>query len=202
MKSTQRLKSLFFIGVVLLAFSCRKGEEDPAISLSSRKSRMAAEWRMKSGMVAYNVNFTAPPLKYNETWTFDGTGFQLNTTESGPPVIYVGKYFLNLNVRKDGTFDFNEFLLGRTLECSGTWCFTKGRGESKNKENVVFTITETQRGATDDGMFNQQMAVFRYSLVRLAKDEIKVRCVTFRDLAEGDQSISMINEFTFSSHED
>jgi hypothetical protein len=183
-------------------FGCRKGEEDPAISLKSRKSRLAAEWAMRSGYVAYTVSLTDPPLRYNETWSFDGSGFELNTTEAGPPVTYVGKYFLNLNVRKDGTFDFDEFLLGRTLACRGTWCFAKGKGEDKNKETVVFTISETQRGSTLDGMFNQHMSAFRYSLVKLTKGEIKIRSVGYRLLAEKNQSISMINDYTFSSHED
>jgi hypothetical protein len=202
MFTTQRIVLLIFSGMAFLSPACRKGEEDPSISLVSRKARMSAEWRMKSGTAAFTVSLMHPPAKYNETWTFNGAGFSLNTTESGRPITYVGKYTLNVNIRKNGTFDFNELFMGHPLDCSGTWCFTTGEGKEKNKERAVFTINEVKSGATLNGFFNQMSTTFRFNIIRLAKKELKLRTYGNLALREGDASIAAITEYDLISDED
>ena len=85
----ENLKSLAVLGVaalfIALAFqSCKKGEEDPGLSLSSRTSRLAGEWKMVSMDVTANSTATMDdPNTANlgnivkevitSSYTYDGT---------------------------------------------------------------------------------------------------------------------------------
>ena len=85
----ENLKSLAVLGVaalfIALAFqSCKKGEEDPGLSLSSRTSRLAGEWKMVSMDVTANSTATMDdPNTVNlgnivkevitSSYTYDGT---------------------------------------------------------------------------------------------------------------------------------
>ena len=60
-----QMKKILIIGLVTLnLFSCKKGENDPSVSLRSRKARLTGEWVMKS------IEFIETDTKY----TCDNSG--------------------------------------------------------------------------------------------------------------------------------
>jgi hypothetical protein len=195
MKKSHPLLLLF---VMLSLVQCKKGEEDPSFTLKSRGKRLEGEWRMGSGYASFTYNYQSA---YNESWSFDGVNFRLNTTESGPPVTYIGKYFLNLAIRKDGTFDFTEFSPYGMLQCSGTWCFTQSKGKEKKKESVLFIVTATQQGYTYSGIFNRTAASFRYHLTRLANKDMTLHSDGKLGMNSDSESISCETDYKFTSHE-
>ena len=147
--------------------SCKKGEDDPIISLRSRTTRLTGEWRLVSGTAAYTTT------GYNETYSIDGTNVTETITSS--KYYYTGKYILNLTILKDGTFCFKEFLAGATLEASGTWNFNNGIGEDKKKEDVIFLIDNVKTGYTYGyNLFNRGCTNFVYKIRELRNDRLVI----------------------------
>ena len=147
--------------------TCKKGEDDPAISLRSRTTRLTGEWRLVSGTAAFTTT------GYNDTYSFDGTN--LTETITASKYYYVGKYILNLNIEKDGTFTFKEFIYGVTLDASGTWNFNNGIGEDKKKEDVIFTIDKVKKGFTNRyNLFNRGCTNFVYKIKELRNAKLVI----------------------------
>lgn len=151
-------KSLLFLAVIAGIVACKKGDEDPAFTLATRKARLSGEWTIKS--------YTA-----NSTWMEDGetinttaeTGSANNFNLTSTYQLYsieedkeVADY--SLTIKKDGTwsqrfeFDFKRTVIHlnhtqtteghRTIEKSGNWAFIKNTKDvAKNKERVVFYTT-------------------------------------------------------------
>lgn len=145
------------IGLVLLLVlgftGCKKGEDDPFISLRSRNNRLTGEWKMVSG-------------EFNTTIKEDGTtrisksvysnGFYNETTTSSngdnETTTYSGSIILEFE--KEGTFTYtsNDEDYFSTME--GVWSFLNKNKELdlKNKEAIMLTFTsgfETYDGEMD-----------------------------------------------------
>lgn len=165
------------LALVLLATlftTCKKGEEDPAFSLRTRKARLTGDWIMTEGSASITYFVYGAP--YNDAFKFDGSNLTLNSTEStGPPTIYVGKYSLSLSFKKDGTFTASENFAGKPFNANGTWNFTSGVGKAKNKDGIVMKISGVSSGTSDDHLFNQLGMQMTYKLVELRNKEIKLQ---------------------------
>lgn len=178
----KKIITLLALAVTALCFTeCKKGEDDPAISLRTRKARAAGEWRLVSGSAAYTAK------GYNETYAFNGTDVRITSTLYYP---VEGKYVLNLKIDKDGTFTFKETLLGATLEASGEWNFNKGGDEHKRKEDFIFTIDAVAKGNTSGlHFFNRLNTNFVYQIIELRNKRLVIHSAgTFYTSSNGDYS--------------
>jgi len=156
---------IFALITVFLVAGCKKGEEDPSISLRSRAKRLEGDWRLVSGNASYTTD------GYNETYVFTGTKVKLTTTLYYP---VEGIYLLGLKIKKAGTFTLKEYLLGAKLEASGTWNFNTGVGETKKKEEVIFTIDDVQMGYTGYNIFNRNSTHFVYKIKELRDKKLVI----------------------------
>jgi hypothetical protein len=161
-----KLFIVFF--VILFLSTCKKGVDDPKFSFRTRKARLAGEWRMVSGKASYTEPF------YNESYTFDGSNFNENYTSGSSPIVYVGKYSLNLNINKDGSFLFKEAFVNSRFEGGGTWNFNSGNGKAKSKESVAFLIDEVNQGYTNSHFFNRLKASFVYKIKELRNKKLVI----------------------------
>lgn len=158
---------ILIAGLVLCFAGCKKGEDDPAVSLRTRKARLAGEWRLISGKASRTAE------GYNESFTFDGSSMKVNVT-SYYPVVYTGKYSLGLTIKKDGSFTFKENFAGGILDGKGVWNFNTGVGEDKKKEAVIFTIDKVDHGYTADNMFNRYSVNFIYKIKELRNKKLVI----------------------------
>ncbi|MBK6953305.1 MAG: hypothetical protein IPH24_15060 [Crocinitomicaceae bacterium] len=155
-------------GALLLATpSCKKGENDPALSLSSRKARISGEWNVASYESVSHSSGGGD--SWHNTSSFNGTTITGTwsqtvggTTTSGndPDITTVSLFDFIIN--KDGTYTMNrnwvtvssgtDFWTGfdytdtqtSTYTESGSWSFVgKAKDEYKNKERVVMNATHT-----------------------------------------------------------
>ncbi len=155
-------------GALLLATpSCKKGENDPGLSLSSRKARISGEWNVAS------YESASKTVDGSDSWenissfngtTITGTWKQTvgGTTTSGndPDITTVSLFDFIIN--KDGTYTMNRNWVTvssgtdvwtgfdytatetATYTESGSWSFVgKAKDEYKNKERVVMNATST-----------------------------------------------------------
>lgn len=194
------MKHFFFIIIFsgLFFSNCKKGTEDPAVSLRARKSRLAGEWTMKSGNASINfISVTDPP--FNQNLSFDGSKVEMNQTEnSAPGIVYIGSYSLVLSIKRDGTFNFRENFAGDILDANGTWNFEYGSVNTKNKEEVTFKIEAATKGATEGHVFNKQRTVFTYRLIQLMNKDLKIESLVKTYInANGDRT-SYTNQYTFA----
>lgn len=152
-------------GALLLATpSCKKGENDPFLSLSSRKARVSGEWTVTGYESTETV--TQNDGDYNQmSQSLSGSTITVSSTNydasDGSTVTSSGTYTLNegsFTFDKDGTWSrvwnatytsTSEYdIFGTTYTTvtttvttrteSGTWSFVgKTKDEYKNKERIV-----------------------------------------------------------------
>jgi hypothetical protein len=110
---------------------CKKGANDPFLSFSSRKSRMAGEWKVSAG------SGTDVQGSSTSTWTYDGAVWK---TTSGSTTTSTNRT-ITMNFEKDGTYKTVTTTTGtgysNVITETGTWNFTGKVGEDKNKDHVV-----------------------------------------------------------------
>jgi hypothetical protein len=126
---------LLFIMPGILLNSCIKvGEDDPAISLRSRKSRVAGKWKVTKAF--YISTFDRMPLYLNkninfENGTFTYNEFSIDMGLQRSRIDTSGKYEWNIEFTRSGSY--NNFLQvnGSKREVNGTWEFA-----SKDSVNI------------------------------------------------------------------
>jgi hypothetical protein len=143
-------KTLSFMLVTLLTAStfltsCKKGEDDPFLSVKSRKSRVVGEWKMISGTsteIDQNSTYTT-----TTTITYSGTSAaesetiasSTSTTTTTSDYSYTQEFIFD----KDGSFSGTIVEDGITTTFEGTWNFTGGVKEAKNKSQIILTYSKT-----------------------------------------------------------
>jgi hypothetical protein len=147
--------------------SCRKGEDDPGFSFRTRKARLAGEWRFISGSVTLSFVDHTQGARTNFVYSLSNMRYDLAVTGPGFPTLYKGTYQLNLNVKKDGTFDFSE-ISDEPVAGRGSWDFLLKSGDRKNKEEVNFVISDITTGASNSwSLFNWNGTSMRYRIKEL-----------------------------------
>ncbi|HEU4718824.1 MAG TPA: hypothetical protein VFU15_13365 [Bacteroidia bacterium] len=121
------LSSLAFVG-------CKKGPDDPFMSLHTRKGRVVGDWTLKAGTETMSNGSSTT------TYTWDGTNITVtqgsNSSTNGETV--------TVNFEKDGTYKMvttdtytTPFAYTDTQTSTGTWNFTGKIGDDKNKDHIV-----------------------------------------------------------------
>lgn len=144
----------------ILFTNCKKGENDPTISLASRKSRISNEWNIsiwhklsiQTGVQqnGNSVNYTYENKLENQTYNYTvppGGGGALEGVDNG--TIEKSTFIIN----KDGSWE-KELIYSyssqnhsthTTEKQSGMWNFLgKGR-DYKNKEQIIFNQLYTYK---------------------------------------------------------
>jgi hypothetical protein len=122
---------LMLLAVMLILPSCKKGENDPFISLKSRKARLVGEWKLVEG------SSSVVSSSGTDTYTFNGT--LMTSVESG--VTTTVPYSESYTFEKDGTYKYSSNMNNGedTDDESGAWTFgTKSTElDVKAKETVM-----------------------------------------------------------------
>lgn len=157
-------------GLMLATPSCKKGENDPFLSLSSRKSRVAGEWNITGyeftdkSTESDGDYFQSSGALSGNTLTITNTQYDASsattTTSTTTVTLDEGSY----TFEKDGTwsatmnttsvsvmadYPFTDFTTTNTTvtkeSFTGNWSFVgKLKGEYKGKERIVLnTLTRT-----------------------------------------------------------
>ena len=153
----KKIINLLLFGVLIGTLcECKKGEDDPFISLRRRKARVVGDWHLTSGTnnITSTYNSGSTSQSDNDTYTYTETTFAVNssstfngnTTTSST----TGIYSYQINFKKDGTYSLTENNSSVLTIESGVWNFTHGVGEYKNKEQIALTsrIRTTGSGST------------------------------------------------------
>ena len=135
--------------VIAGSFSgCKKGENDPFLSLRSRKSRLEGNWVIvKEEVSETNINGSTTEIMQS---VYDGKMKITTTTTTvgtiSTTVIDTVKYTVNFDIKKDGNYKMiaaNENKID-IVTTEGTWLFLgKSKlNDLKNKEAILLTTTK------------------------------------------------------------
>lgn len=114
--------------------SCtKKGEDDPGLSLKSRKARLAGVWALESGTETIIVN--------GDTVTAVFSGNTITLTDGGQTI--TASYSDKSEFTKDHIFTRTVIVDGNAVINEGYWAFMDGYDELKDKECVVLRIMKT-----------------------------------------------------------
>jgi len=145
--------------------SCtKKGDEDPGLSLKSRKSRLTNVWKLKEG---------------TETGTWGGQSF--TAMYNGSTVTYsmqggsaTTMYTQTIEFTKDNTFKTTVMDDGTMELAEGFWAFMGGYNEVSKEEIVVLRIKQYTSGNTMQMWTGDNMPTSVLRLKRLASSELIV----------------------------
>lgn len=140
-------------GLMLATPSCKKGENDPFMSLKGRKSRLAGEWKLTAAEWTDTDTYSQGGSSYLEVdkWVYDGTNLTYTFTQSidgvaqTPPAPVVDTYAMSHTFSKDGSYASSSTTNSNTSTSEGYWSFV-GKSkvqELKKKEAVLITETST-----------------------------------------------------------
>ena len=147
--------------------SCKKGENDPTISLKSRKARLCGEWKLAEGSLTEVSGGTSEILTFTGTTVSFSTGGSVNYTQT-------------MEIIKDGTFKNTVNFNGAVRIEDGQWYFMGANKdkELKNKEAVAFFITQISStpagGTTSIGTYKGVTPDYTWQLDELKSKEIIV----------------------------
>ena len=181
------LRTKQFVLLFLLALfvsTCKKGEDDPLFSLSSRKARMEGEWRFVSGDLVIGATDLKNWTRYNEVYVFKGSGYEKTATGVSHPIVSKGTFILSLSIKKDGHFSLEEIFDGKTLLADGNWDFNSGVSSKKGKSEVSFEITNVSKGVSGGyHLLNQSSVNFSYKIKELRSKRLvlKIEKLVYED---------------------
>jgi hypothetical protein len=146
-------------GLMLVTPSCKKGENDPFMSLSSRTGRIAGDWSMTAGSWTTTDTYEWGGEDYEDTdvYTYDGTTMTVSsttknvTTNTSFTTTSTYTYSQSATFEKDGAYSSSTTADGNTSTAEGFWYFAgkSKTADMKKKEAVIVSHTsETWGGNT------------------------------------------------------
>lgn len=145
------MKAFKYIAIASLAItaglttSCKKGENDPFLSLSSRKARLTGEWTVSSSYSkSTNTSGSNTTINVND---FNGSTNTYTYTFNGASTSNTENKTIEFTINRDGSF--TKITTNTTdeekYEETGIWTFAgkDKTSEYKNKEVVVFYTQKT-----------------------------------------------------------
>lgn len=147
------MKKLLLLGVTAMILvtnlsSCKKGENDPFLSLKSRKARLTGEWTVTNIVEANSeVNSANPFLSTTTSGSYaNGILTEVTTNTSSGFVTQTSTEEITTTYEflKDGTYIQTNVHSSFTDVISGNWIFM-GKNktqELKNKESIMLYITK------------------------------------------------------------
>jgi hypothetical protein len=197
MKKQFAITTLVLFCAVLVLDSCKKGENDPFLSLRSRKGRMAGEWKGSKG----DGKYVDGSSNTTYTYTWDGTTMNTTITIGSSTFTSSNGHTVSLKIEKDGTYEIitTETFTNNTVVTTdkGVWNFTGKVGEYKNKDHVVFrtlssTTTNSNPSSTSTTTYTGDSAPSEIWYIDMLKNkEMVVKSKGTEVNASGTESLEM-----------
>jgi hypothetical protein len=204
MNFKQSIYSAALILIIVLSFSnCKKGQDDPIISLKSRKARLTGVWTLMGGSFQVNTMDINKWQRINQTYSFTGSTYVLSTTDQAlAPVISSGIFTLKMGIDELGNFTLHENIDGYKLSATGTWDFNAGSASEKKKESVIFSLQHTFNGqGLQDHLFNREASLFTYRIKELRDKKLVLSGEGLLSNSADGSTETYIAEFIFTQRE-
>jgi hypothetical protein len=196
-------------GLFLIASSaCKKGENDPLLSLATRKARLCKTWELTSASWnAYDIiNEDGVQFISDTDYSFDGTNMTFSQTLIGPdstvvfpPEVY--PYATTLTFNKDGSFSSIYTSFEETVDEEGFWEFAGANKvyELKKKEAVVISISKVNTPEFNYTAVGSAIDVDHFFLIdRLTSKEMVITLDSKNTYSDGN-SYTRLGSWTYTA---
>lgn len=140
------MKQLAIVLILALSFgACKKGENDPFLSLKTRKGRLSGNWKVTFADYSHN----------DSTWTYDGSNLIKKVNGNEIYKIKVsheyeftrgGEYTINKTINyPENHFKPNTPPIKALYFETGKWNFTGGSGDTKTKSQLLMQAERIER---------------------------------------------------------
>ncbi|PBQ33369.1 hypothetical protein CNR22_16810 [Sphingobacteriaceae bacterium] len=164
------LPSLFLF---FLITSCKKGEDDPAFTLLSRKARVAGEWKLAEGNITLGVK-DASGIYAVHIYKLKDNGY--TRKDPGRGASFEGDYNLSLIFTKDGKFSMTQLLDSLNFAFKGSWQFEGKSSSAKNKERINLQLDKGNNSSGYYAAFNKSLTNFKYRIKELRNKKMVLTC--------------------------
>jgi len=171
------MKKIINLNILLISFlfflSCKKGEDDPAFTLLTRKQRVAGDWKLQEGSITIGVK--------DSTGAYAGLAYKLNEKTYSWDDIGKGAHFeeqfnLNISFTKAGAITIKQVMDSINFEATGTWDFEGNVGKSKNKESINIQLEDINTISYLPRLFNKTEVNFTYRIKELRNKKMVLVC--------------------------
>jgi hypothetical protein len=153
--------TLIFLSAILLTgtfVACKKGDNDPFLSLRSRKDRLSGLWTVKEETVTEVITIPGSTTTNNVVYDGEMAISSSVTVASGvtTTTIDTSKYSVSLDIKKTGNYEkkiVNKNLLDIEVY-SGTWMFLGKSKIDKLKKKEAILMTTSKAVISDGAVSN------------------------------------------------
>ena len=152
------MKKIIIVGIGIIALSvnlisCKKGENDPFLSLSTRKARLVGEWTLTKIEGTYSDIYPADTPNNETSTTTYSNGLETVTTVdgSGSTSVSTDTYTVTYSFTKDRKYTITTTKLATVEVEEGDWLFM-GKNKTdkiKNKEGIY--LIKSKSSSTTNG---------------------------------------------------
>ena len=198
-------KTLTLLACLVIAgtgfYGCKKGEGDPALSMHTRKGRLTGDWDISAG--TYSKTDTDPSGTDVLTTTWSGTSVTQVYSSGGTSSTSIGTGSYKMSIVKDGTWTSTQqitwtgtpsFIENSTT--SGTWNWTSGVGETKNKSQIVMRTLSSQ------STFGTATSIATYTLDNAPATIYNISQLKNKEIIFHNEGTSLMGTTTSSTKED
>lgn len=151
MKKTITLLLLLLAITAITFNSCKKGENDPFLSLKSRTGRISQDWVLSTE--DYTIKNTTSSYSSSDHYTFNGTSETLTTVltigSSSSTTTDTYAYSEEFVMAKEGTYKSTTVDDGTTEIEEGNWSWVGKNKDQDLKNKEAFVIASTQSSGSD-----------------------------------------------------
>lgn len=174
-----------------LIWSCQKGENDPFLSLRSRKARLSGEWALVSGK----------RVSGDTTYTYDADGLVITIDTAVTEELPIT---MSMIIDRDGKFersivyDYPVDWNGGDSEAhtdtynqDGIWNFTGGAEDTKTKSQLLMNTTKIESRSTLKGAnvnlveYDGQPKGVVYNIDKLEYENLVIKFSSTKNFAGG-----------------
>ena len=132
-----KMRNLKMAAIALIAVAtlgaCKKGENDPFLSLKSRNARITGVWHLTTGTSSSSDATTLAGVTTTDTQSTSYTETTMTQTDNG--VSTTIPYTESMEIKKDGTYTRTTVSDGTTYTSTGNWWWENSK---KKKVRIAF----------------------------------------------------------------
>ncbi len=191
-------KSIFYVFILTVslgAVTCKKGEDDPAVSLLSRKARLAGNWQLVKGSITIGVK--------DSTGAYASQVYKLESDHYNYDIIgkaasFVGDCKLAISFTKKGVVTIDQVMDSLKISANGNWDFEGKVGHNKNKDRVSIKLNSINNYSNRFRTFNKAQMDFTYRIKELRNKRLVLVSDQEMILLDNSAGVYITSEYTFT----
>lgn len=191
-------KSILYVFILIVSLgsvTCKKGEDDPAITLLSRKARLTGNWQMVKGSITIGVKDSTGAYA-SQVYKLEADHYNYDVIGKGAS--FVGNCKLSISFTKNGAVTLDQVMDSLKISANGNWDFEGKVGKNKNKERVSIKLNSINNYSNRFRTFNKAQMDFTYRIKELRNKRLVLVSDQEMILLDNSAGVYITSEYTFT----